>query len=246
MPQDRPGLEVHRDPDIPTRRVVWPKAWRIIASRFPPIDLFERVSDDPKVWDALIALEQMTNPRLRDEAGEINLVPAERRVSGPNASWVMAPFTHINKRGSRFSDGTFGVYYTADTLETAIAETAYHFAIFAADSGDPARREDMRVLVGAVDREFEDIAALGDDIKVGLLDAASYARSQPYAAARRDAGSDGFVYPSVRRAGFECIAAFWPDIVGIPVQERHLQYEWDGARVRRYFDYSLERWIDLP
>lgn len=245
MPQDRPGLEVHRDRDIPTRRVVWPKAWRIIASRFPPIDLFERVSDDPKVWDALIALEQMTNPRLRDEAGEISLVPAERRVSGANASWVMAAFTHINRNGSRFSDGTFGVYYAADMLETAIAETAYHFAIFAADSGDPARREDMRVLVGAVDREFEDIAALGDDLKAGLLDSASYTRSQPYAVARRDDGADGFVYPSVRRAGFECVAAFWPDAVGIPVQERHLQYEWDGARVRRYFDYSLERWIDL-
>ena len=245
MPQERRGPEAGGDGDHPTRHVVWPQAWRIIASRYPPIDLFERVSDDPRVWDALIELEQLTNPRLRDEAGEISLVSPERRVSGTNASWVMAAFTHINKRGSRFSDGTFGVYYAADTLETATAETAYHFAIFAADAGDPARREDMRVLLGAVDREFEDIAALGDDLKAGLLNSASYARSQAYAVARRDAGADGFVYPSVRRAGFECVAAFWPDTVGIPVQERHLQYEWDGAKVRRYFDYSRDVWINL-
>lgn len=239
MPLVPPG------PEFPTTHVVWPKAWRIIASRFPPIDLFERVSDDPKVWDALIALEQMTNPRLRDEAGEISLVPPERRISGANASWVMAAFTHVNRRGSRFSDGTFGVYYAADTLETAIAETVFHFGNFAADAGDPPRREDMRVLVGAVDRSFEDIAALPRGLRSGLLDSASYARSQPYAAARREAGADGFVYPSVRRDGFACVAAFWPDTVAVPVQERHLQYEWDGARVRRYFDYSLERWIDL-
>lgn len=245
MPQDLLGPEDLPGPDIAARRVVWSRAWRIIASRFPPIDLFERVSDDTRVWDALIALEQMTNPRLRDETGEISLVPPERRVSGANASWVMAPFTHINKPGSRFSDGTFGVYYAAETLDTAIAETVYHFAIFAADSADPARREDMRVLVGPVERSFDDIAALQDDIKSGLLDPVSYAASQPYAVARRDTGCDGFVYPSVRRHGGECIAAFWPDVVGVPVQERHLQYEWDGTRVRRYFDYSIERWVDL-
>ena len=125
-------------------RVRWREAWRIIASRYPPIALFERVSDNPAVWDVLIELEQATNPRVRDEAGEIALVPPERRVTGPNASWVMAPFTHINRHGSRFSDGSYGVYYAARSLQTAIKETGYHFARFASDSNDPPRREDMR------------------------------------------------------------------------------------------------------
>ena len=127
MPQDLPGPDGR---SVPSRRVVWPKAWRIIASRFPPIDLFERVSDDPKVWDALIALEEMTNPRLRDEAGEISLVPPERRVSGANASWVMAAFTHINRSGARASDGTRGVSHAADTLEAAIAAALATFTAF--------------------------------------------------------------------------------------------------------------------
>jgi hypothetical protein len=99
-------------------RVRWREAWRIIASRYPPIALFERLSDNPAVWDVLTELEQATNPRLRDEAGEIALVPPERRVTGPNASWVMAPFTHVNRNGSRFSDGSYGVYYAARTLLT--------------------------------------------------------------------------------------------------------------------------------
>ncbi|MDF2974654.1 MAG: hypothetical protein K0R61_5104, partial [Microvirga sp.] len=42
------------------------QAWRVIASRYPPIDLFERVSTNPAVWDALIELEQLVNPRARD------------------------------------------------------------------------------------------------------------------------------------------------------------------------------------
>lgn len=239
MPQEPPG------PDLPTRHVAWPKAWRIIASRYPPIDLFERVSDDPQVWDALIALEQATNPRVRDSVGEISLVPPDKRIAGPNASWVMAPFTHINKRGSRFSNGNFGVYYAAEKLETAIAETVHHFSKFAADSRDPPRREDMRVLVGSIGHIFEDVDALDDAVKNGLLDPNSYAKSQLFAVARRDAGSDGLVYPSVRHRGGQCIAAFWPNVVGIPVQERHLKYEWNGNKVSRYFDFSLDVWIPL-
>jgi hypothetical protein len=244
MPPEPPGPEVSSS-DGKTRLVQWPNAWRIIATRYPPIDLFERVSDNPAVWDALIALEQITNPRLRDELGEISLVPPEKRVAGANASWVMAPFTHINKRGSRFSDGTFGVYYAAEHLETAIRETAYHFARFAEDASDPPRREDMRVLLGAVDRTFHDISQLDEDLKSKLLSATSYAASQPYARARRDKGCEGFVYPSVRHNGGQCIAAFWPNTVGIPIQERHLQYEWDGRKMTRYFDYITNTWKAL-
>jgi hypothetical protein len=239
MPQELPGR------DIPTRNVAWPQAWRIIASRYPPIDLFERVSSDPRVRDTLIALEQMTNPRLRDEIGEISLVPAHKRVTGPHASWVMAPFTHINKRGSRFSGGSFGIYYAAEKLETAIAETVHHFSQFASDSNDPPRREDMRVLVGSINNRFENVGAIKSPLKKALLDPDSYAVSQPFGSSRRGAGADGLVYPSVRHRGGHCCAAFWPNVVGIPIQERHLQYDWDGTKVRRYFDYRLDVWIEL-
>src|SRR3954452_14297475 len=232
----------HPGPEISTRRVEWPEAWRVIASRYPPIDLFERVSPDPAVWDVLIELEQLTNPRVRDQVGAISLVPAARRVSGPNASWVMAAFTHLNPKGSRFSDGSYGVYYVADRLGTAIKETAYHFERFARDSSDPARREDMRVLVGSVSNHFHDIESLRPAERSSILDPASYVASQAIGRALREASSNGIIYPSVRDPGGHCLAAFWPDVIGIPTQERHLQYDWDGARVGRYFDYALDRW----
>lgn len=230
---------------VKSRRVRWRQAWRIIASRYPPINLFERVSDDPAVWEALIELEQATNPRLRDEAGEVRLVPAARRVSGPGASWVMAPFTHLNPSGSRFSDGSFGVFYAAGSLDTAIRETAYHFARFARDAHDGPRREDMRVLVGAVDHDFDDVETLPPAERAAVLAPETYAASQALGRARRQAGSDGLVYPSVRHRGGRCIAAFWPDVIGVPVQERHLQYEWNGAAMTRYFDFQREAWIAL-
>ena len=226
-------------------RVDWPQAWRVIASRYPPITLFERLTADPAVWDALIALEQLTNPRVRDELGEIALVSPEERVSGPGASSVMAAFTHLNPKGSRFSDGSFGVYYAAAALETAIAETVFHFEAFARDSADPPRSEDFRVLVGTVAAEFDDVAALPDAERRAVLDPYSYAASQAYAKPLRAAGANGVTYPSVRHEGGKCLGAFRPRAVGIPHQERHLQYRWNGERVDRYFDYASDEWTGL-
>jgi hypothetical protein len=227
------------------RRVDWPQAWRIIASRYPPINLFERLTPDPAVWDALIALEQLTNPRVRDEVGDIALVAPRDRVSGPGAGYVMASFTHLNRKGSRFSDGTFGVYYAAADLPTAVAETVHHFEIFARDSGDPSRMEDMRVLVGPVAAEFEDTGALAEPERSHLLDPDNYAVSQAYARLLRDSGAMGVVYPSVRRLAGTCIGAFRPRAVGLPRHDRHLKYRWNGKRVDRYFDYRRDAWIEL-
>jgi len=230
---------------VPVRQVDWQQAWRIIASRYPPVHLFERLTSDPAVWDALVALEQLTNPRVRDEVGEIALVPPDERVSGPGASYVMASFTHLNPKGSRFSDGSFGVYYAASELKTTIVETVFHFEIFARDSGDSMRTEDMRVLVGEVAAEYEDVAALAKTRRAQILDPSSYAISQAYARDLRDAGANGIVYASVRCAGGECIGAFRPRAVGLPRQERRLKYHWNGDRVDRYFDYLRDAWVDL-
>src|SRR5271163_4471030 len=166
---------------VPARPIDWPQAWRIIASRYPPILLFERLTPDPAVWEALIALERLTNPRVRDEVGEIALVPPDQRVSGPGASYVMASFTHLNPKGSRFSDGSFGVYYAASELETAVAETGFHFEEIARDSADPPRMEDMRVLVGVAAADLEDVDAVPEPLRSQVLDPASYAVSRPYA-----------------------------------------------------------------
>lgn len=229
-----------------TKRFVdWPQAWRVISSRYPPINLYERLTPDPEIWEALIALEQLTNPRLRDEIGEIALVPPNERVTGPGASYVMASFTHLNPKGSRFSNGSFGVYYAASALETAIAETVFHFESFARDNADPPRSEDMRVLVGAIATDFEDVSTLPEADRLLILAKDSYTDSQAYAGRVRATDANGVVYPSVRAAGTECVGAFTPRAVSLPRQERHLKYHWNGSCVDRYFDYAVDAWVGL-
>lgn len=215
--------------DAPVSHVVWPRYHRLINSAYPPIDLFEDIAD-PADWGHLAAAESKTNPRLADTIGQLDLVPAARRVGGAGASYMMAPFTHVSPdRAGRFHDGTFGAFYAADSYETALFETVYHVGKFcAATQEEPGWIADMRELVGRVDAQLADIRGGGFE---QLLDPDSYTRSQAFARDLRAGGADGVVYPSVRDPGGECVAAFHPDVVGMPVQGRHLSYHWNGERI---------------
>ena len=103
----------------------------------------------------------------------------------------------------------------------------------------------MRVLVGSVNTEFHDLEGVPEADRRPLLDPDSYAASQAFAAALRVNPTNGIHYPSVRRPAGRCIAAFRPKAVGIPKQTKHLKYHWDGAVVRRYFDYETETWKEI-
>ena len=216
--------------DIPVSGVHWPRASRIVATRHPPIDLFEDIAE-PEDWDAINIGEGATNARLMEAAGQLQLVPAARRVSGPGASQVMAPFTHVSPEwAGRFHTGLFGAYYAANRFETAVAETAYHRARFYRASGErPGWFCQFRELIGEIRCDFADIR---DVMRFAdYLQPDDYRPSQQLAVTLRDSGSNGVVYPSVRDAGGECIAAFWPDCVGIPITARLLSYHFDGERI---------------
>ncbi|WP_291658169.1 RES family NAD+ phosphorylase [Bosea sp. (in: a-proteobacteria)] len=223
---------------LPVAGIEWRGAVRIIRSIFPPIDLFEDIAD-PADWPLLIAAEQKTNPRLMETIGNLDLVPAERRVSGPGASWLMAPFTHVSPdRPSRFSDGSFGVLYVGDRFEVALLETIYHHARFMlATAQPPGWTSQFREIVLEVDAELHDIRPLGAEA-APVLDPADYAASQVLGIGLRGLGSAGIAYPSVRCPGGECAGLFYPDGASHPVQGRHLDYHWNGERVDLYRDRS--------
>lgn len=209
--------------------VAWHPCYRIVASRFPPISLFEEVAD-PADLEAVHAIEAMTNDRLRDEVGDLTLVPAEDRVSGPGTSPIMAAFTHLNPEGSRFTDGSYGVFYAAREIETAVAETSHHRARFMARTAEPAQELDMRVYAADLDAALHDLR--GEDASfAAVLAPDNYSAGQALAARLRGQGADGIAYGSVRRPGGECAAVFRPRLLSNCRQERHLCYVWDGTRI---------------
>ncbi|MCW1432217.1 RES family NAD+ phosphorylase [Novosphingobium sp. JCM 18896] len=216
--------------------VRWRPCYRIIPSRFPPIALFEAVAD-PADLEAVFAIEAMTNDRLREEAGDIGLVAPEDRISGPGTSPIMAAFTHLNPVGDRFTDGTYGVFYAGDSLETAIAETRFHRKRFMAATDEPAQDLDMRVYAADLAADLHDIRVMRKS-HPGYYHETSYALSQELACELRAAGSDGIVYASVRHGGGECAAVFRPRLLANCRQERHLAYVWDGREIAMVYEKS--------
>jgi hypothetical protein len=215
-----------------TRNLAGARQFRIVPSRYPPVDLFERIADAEEL-ELVYEIESLTNDRLRAEAGDLYRVPREEWVTGPGATVVMAAFTHLG-RPTRFGDGSYGVYYAALDEATAIAETRFHAERFLRQTREPPMELDRRCYVGRVEAPLEDIrgpafAELRDP------DVATWPRCQAFGAARRAAGASGLLYRSARRDKGECIAAFRPRAVSRPVQGRHLRYVWDGERITNVY-----------
>jgi hypothetical protein len=216
------------------RRVAlrWQKSYRIVASKHPPVDIFEHVVAPHQAATAAY-IESLTNDRLLDEETAAQ-VPAQDRIKSPGASIVMAAFTHIG-RPSRFSDGSYGVYYAAHTLETAVRETAFHRARFMAATNESPGEVDMRAYVGRPLQPLIDVRSARYEQLHSPVD---YSASQAFAKPLRDAEEWGLVYRSVRHAGGECIAAFRPQAVSVPTPGAALAYVWDGERIGKVYEKS--------
>ena len=210
----------------------WQNSYRIVASKHPPINVFADIVAPGQAATAAY-IESLTNDRLLDETVAEQVRPRDR-VKAPGASIVMAAFTHIG-RSSRFSDGSYGVYYAAHTLETAVRETAFHRARFMAATAELPGEVDMRAYVGRPVQPLADIRGPGYE-HLHLPD--DYSAPQAFAKPLRDNDGWGLAYRSVRHAGGECIAAFRPQAVSIPVPGAALAYVWDGERITKVYEKS--------
>ena len=202
--------------------------FRIIASRFPPIPLFEELVDADEL-EIVFALESMTNDRLAAEAGDLYRVDKDDWVTGPGASVVMAAFTHI-AHPSRFTDGSYGVYYAGLDEPTAIAETRFHAERRLRETEEPPIELEMRCYRGKIKKPLEDIRGPSYS-NLSDPSISTWPRCQQHAAERRAANAMGLLYRSARRPEGQCIAAFSPQAVSRPTPKTHLRYCWNGERI---------------
>ncbi len=204
------------------------RVYRVILSCYPRIDLFERVSK-PEEWDVLYAVESLTNPRLRDEVGDIRLVAAEDRVYGDGASWIMAAFTHppVDGRGGRFNKD-FGVYYCSPAEAVSIAESSFHRARFLRESRIEAATQDMRVIRAHLGpSSLHDVRHLAG---AAIYDPDDYTESQRLGSALRGTNSFGVHYRSVRTDG-ECFGVMRPRILSDAIHWRYLRYHYRKGEI---------------
>lgn len=210
-------------------RVHWPEASRIVPTRYPSIYLFDRVAAAAD-FDALYALEALTNPRVREELGELQRVDPKDRLYGPGSGPIMAAFTHVNPAGSRFSWGDVGVFYAARDRATAVAETKHHHARFLAATRQPAMHLPMRLYRVAIDARLHDLRQLAPPLDAAVHDPDDLTAARSIGTRLRAAGSAGVVYRSVRDPAGENVGLFSPRGASGCMHAAHLLYAWDGER----------------
>ncbi|MDQ2077791.1 RES family NAD+ phosphorylase [Marinimicrobium sp. ABcell2] len=225
---------------LPKITIDQPKAYRLVSSRYPPIDLFEDVAS-AEDFDALYQLQARTNPRLLTQAGDLNLIPRTDIPWGiSGCSYAVAPFTHVNPEGSRFSDGQFGVLYLAESMETAIKEVRYHQGRYLA--GVEGLKYDRLVFRGL--RCSFAATPMTDATKLSLdhpiYDPEDYTESRTLGTKLKKAGDQGLAYRSVRDPGATCWGLFTPSGVRRVVQAAHYEFIWNGSSISSASKITLQ------
>jgi hypothetical protein len=216
----------------PETRVRWPRACRLIPTRYPSVGLFDRVASANDLA-AIVELEAWTNDRISNELGLLHALPRDEWVTGrPMASVVMAAFCHPSPAGARFSDSRRGAWYAGRTLATALAESVFHRTAELVDVGHFETRMQVRLYHADFSAAFHDIRG-GGRTYAELHRPDSYERSQRFGRDLLEAGSNGIVYRSVRHEGGECIGCFRPPLVQNVRVAAHYEYRWEGTRAPR-------------
>lgn len=213
------------------------EGFRLIPSKYPPVSLFDDVADQEE-FEAVYAVQSLTNPRLREELGETQRVPVGERPFGiPGATYALAAFTHLNPDGSRFSNGDYGVFYGAAERGGAIAETVFHMERWLGYTAMEPQEIDMRCLKACFSALLVDIRG-ADYRSTALYAPDDYSASQAFGLALKKQKLPGLTYDSVRSPGIDCFGLFSPIWIASVIQCQHYSYCWDGQRIKAVYEKS--------
>lgn len=200
---------------------------RNIVSLRQSQDLFDDLTDDPAEW--LLA---------QTGEDEVKLLPYRSRVPiidrpFEDAQWfnaIMWPFQHGHT--SRFSDGSYGVWYGSESVETTVYESAHHwYRGLLSDAGFErltviAERKVYSVACNAALLDFRQAEA-----HPNLLRPSDYAFCQSVGARIHREGHPGLLTRSVRRPAGENTAVFNPAVLSNPRQNCQLTYRLERERI---------------
>lgn len=207
------------------------KDWhRNIVSLRKSIDIFADLVDDPGDVDVLMRHE-MAVKQTYQEPAIITRPFEEATIYDPIAAAIRWPFEHPSF--SRYSAGTFGVWYGAQSIETSVRETVHHFrkntlaSQIAAQSTKPIIQERRVHLVHCSAMLVDLRARVRKEPK--LLHPDDYATCQALGSELRNAGMPGVITYSARHAKSEVVAVFNPAVLSDPRTVCYLTYKLDAA-----------------
>ncbi len=184
-------------------------------------DLFDDLTDDREAWQAAQRLEMETKPKLFNSHQPIIDRPFEE------AEWNTAigyPFKSSSQ--SRFSNGSFGVWYGADSIETTVYETVYHWKNTLLDDAGFNKPDiviERRIFMVQCDSLLID---LRHKIKTHpeLIHGSDYIATHAIGSKLHREGHPGLITKSARIAHGDVYAIFTPNVLSNPVHSCYLTY----------------------
>lgn len=196
---------------------------RLIPAKYGAESVLETLPLPANVLADLSELDAATNERTMAERGRSPVIsPGELLFGVPEAQIVNAAFTHPGPHGGRFHDSRRGAWYAGFELETSVEEVAFHKRRFLADARIRGRHSfEYTEFLADFSGWFHTLDAVEEkDCLQAEPVPQCYRAAQALADRLLYMGSNGIVYPSVRRMGGTCIACFRPALVFHPRRGR--------------------------
>jgi len=204
------------------------KVFRNIVSLVASQDLFDDLSSNPGEWALAQQVEDQAKPPPYQSSSPAIHRPFE------DAQWFNAigwPFQHW--QASRFSDGSFGVWYGCDTEETSVYETAHHwFKGLLSDAGFELENvvAERQLYTVACDAALVDLRPLAAT-HAGLLHKTDYSYTQAVGARLHREGHPGLVATSARLATGHNFVVLNPGVLSNPQPHCKLTYRLQSQRI---------------
>lgn len=201
---------------------------RNIVSIHSSQDLFDDLTPNPKDW----ALAQQVEDQVKPPSYRSSTPAIHRPFE--DAQWFNAigwPFKHW--QASRFSDGSFGVWYGCGAVETTVYETAYHWVNgLLRDAGFEnetvaAQRKVYRVACQAALLDFRPAI----ENFTGVVHPTDYRDAQFVGARLHREGHPGLVTQSVRHAEGDSYVVMNPAVLSNPRLHCQLTYRLKAGRI---------------
>lgn len=192
---------------------------RLIPAKYGAASVLESLPLPPDVLGDLSELDAATNERkIAERGGNGAIGPGELLLGVPEAHIVNAAFTHPGPFGGRFHGAQRGAWYAGLEVETSIAEVAFHKRRFLDDGRIQGQHAfDYSEFLADFSAEFHSLDAAEREACLQPDPVPQcYSASQALANRLLFEGSNGIVYPSVRRPSGTCIACFRPALVFHP------------------------------
>jgi hypothetical protein len=220
---------------IPVTEIAEPSTIRLISTAYITEPALAPLYDTEEERQVLEALEGRSSARLAPVRMPPGVDPAEllTPAAGFGHTYVNAAFCYVKPDGNRFNDGSRGAWYAAlgrDAATTAQAEVVYHLTRELDHVGIYENVTAYRELLAAIIGPFHDLR--GSDREPALSADITVAYPAGQALARRifADGGNGVIYPSARRRGGTCLAAFRPHLIQNVRVGQTVTFEWKGER----------------